>query len=66
MRLVIRSGIWEAVFFVLVNTYLMIYITDILSINNAIVGTLIFITNIWNALVDVLWDDFCIQENYPT
>ncbi|WP_087974939.1 MFS transporter [Oceanobacillus rekensis] len=48
----------SSLFFMLVNTYLMIYYTDILHISAAMVGILFLIVNIWNACVDVLWGRF--------
>ena len=47
-----------SLFFMLINTYLMIYFTDVLHIDAAIVGVLFLVTNIWNATVDVLWGRF--------
>ena len=47
-----------SLFFMLVNTYLIIYFTDVLHIHAAVIGALFLITNIWNATVDVLWGRF--------
>ncbi|WP_068677057.1 MFS transporter [Oceanobacillus sp. Castelsardo] len=47
-----------SLFFILVNSYLMVYYTDILHISAATVGILFLVANIWNAFADVLWGRF--------
>lgn len=55
-----------SLFFMLVNTYLLIYFTDVLHMNAAVIGTLFFVANLWNATVDVLWGRFLDAQRQTT
>lgn len=44
--------------FLLVNTFLMVFYTDVFGISAAAVGTLFLVARVWDAITDVLWGRF--------
>ncbi len=45
-------------FFILVASFLMLFYTDIMGINGAIVGVLFLVARVWDAIMDVSWGRF--------